>query len=258
MDLLGSKSAERVLLFLLVNEYGYPSEMQRVHRIPLTPLQSILRKLEKAGVLTSDLRGKTKLYRFNPLYPLLDELKALLKKAFIHLPAEEKRVLFKPKEEEKVPLTEHYARQKRVATCLDAFWRRLGKVHSVSIQAQSGGQAFGEVSVREEKREVLLFTVKGHWVNVPSREMEFTNMLRWTLDLSSGLIALEHLRYGMNRPVFLFHLAPTGFKTLQSVDSHLCGDDCYFGRIEFTDPHIRFLWRILGPKKNEILQHTYS
>jgi hypothetical protein len=254
--LLGSKSAERVLLFLLVNECCYANEIQKIYATPLTPLQSILSKLEKAAVISIEQRGKTKLYRFNPGYPLLDELKALLKKAFILLPHEEKRILFARKEERQLTIKASYAKEKQKALFLTSFWDRLSKIKRVSIQTHSGLQGFGEVSV-EKAQQTLIFTEKGQWT-AEAQELGFSNVLRWTIDHSAQMIALEHLRHGPARPVFLFHLAPIGPKTLQSIDSHLCRDDCYFGRIEVSDRHIRFLWRILGPRKNEILHHTYE
>lgn len=257
-NLLGSKSAERVLLFLLVNEYGYASEIQKAYHISLTPLQSIIRKLEKGGVLIYELQQKKKLYRINPEYPLFDELKALLKKGFVCLPFEEKKVLFSRKTQWSASIQNHYAHQKRISLCLGTFWQRLSKVKHVSIQTQSAGQAFGEVHIHEENKNTLVFTEQGQWHEGSPQEMVFHNTLRWSLDLSAGLISLEHLRYGPNKPVFLIALSPLGPNTLQSIDSHLCCSDCYFGRIEFTEKYIRFLWRILGPKKNEVLHHTYS
>jgi hypothetical protein len=255
--LFGSKNAERILLFLLVNETCYASEVQRAFGISLTPLQSIMNKLEQAGVLIFEIRGKTKLCRLNPAYPLYQELKALLKTAFVHLPPQEKRMLFSRKAEWSLPSKDQFKRNKRIAVCLDAFWKRLQAVQQVTIQTQSAGQAFGKVHVKKENERTLLFTEKGHWLQQTPQELEFNKMLRWTIDYSTGMIALEHLHYGSRSPVFLFHLAPIGPNRLQSIDSHLCLNDCYFGRIEFNDQQIRFLWRILGPRKNEILYHTY-
>lgn len=257
-DLLGSKSAERILLFLLVNEFGSASDMQKAYAIALSPLQNILRKFEQIGLLQYEAEKNTKLYRFNCAYPLLSELKALLKRAFIHLPANEKRALFSTKTGWKTSLKDHYVHQKRVALCLEAFWQRAQQIKKVSIQTQSGGQAFGEVHVAQENERSLLFAEQGHWLHLTKKPIDFTNHVRWSIDRAAGLIALEHLRYGADRPVFLFHLAPTGPNTLQSIDSHLCLEDCYFGRIEFTKQHIRLLWRILGPRKNEIQHHVYS
>ena len=219
------------------------------------PLQSILSKLEKAAVISIEQRGKTKLYRFNPGYPLLDELKALLKKAFILLPHEEKRILFARKEERQPP-SKPLTPKKSKRRSFSPRWERLSKIKRVSIQTHSGLQGFGEVSV-EKAQQTLIFTEKGQWT-AEAQELGFSNVLRWTIDHSAQMIALEHLRHGPARPVFLFDFAPIGPKTLQSIDSHLCRDDCYFGRIEVSDRHIRFLWRILGPRKNEILHHTYE
>lgn len=253
-SLFGSKNAERILLFLLVNDSCYASEIQRAFDIPLSPVQSILRKLEAAGILQFESGQKTKFFRFHPDYPLLGELKALLKAAFVQLPSEEKRKLFARQDGSK----DQIKLQKRNALCLDAFWRRLEKVSHVSIQTQGSGQAFGTVVVVKENNRSLLFMEKGQWAHQTPQEIDFSKTLRWSMDSSSGMIGLEHLHYGRDRPVFLFHLAPIGSHCLQSVDSHLCVNDCYFGRIEFNDNHIRFLWRILGPKKNDILYHIYG
>jgi len=257
-DLLGSKSAERILLFLFVNEYCYANEIHRMQGTAISPLQNALHRLEKAGILIFEIQGKTKLYRFNLNYPLLEELKALLKKAFIHLPCEEKRKLFSRKAEWKIPLKHQLSQRKKTALCLHSFWQRLTQIKNVSIQTQSYGHAFGDVCVSQENHNTIVFTEKGHWKHATPQELEFSNVLRWTLDSSTGMIALEHLRYGPTRPVFLFHLSPTGPNTLQSIDSHLCNHDCYFGRIELKDPHIQFLWRIVGPRKNETLRHIYT
>jgi hypothetical protein len=255
-DLFGSQSAERVLLFLLVNERTFATEVQKVLSIPLTPLQSILHKFEKAGILSSQKQGKRIFYQFNSSYPLLEELKALLKKAFIHLSAEKKKIFFSGKDSWDIPAKESFALRKRKSLCLSNLWKRFLSLRSVSIEAPLGGRAYGNVSVIEEKRNVILFQERGYWEE--PQKIEFTNTLRWSFDYELGLISLEHLRYGWNRPVFLFHLAPSSQRTLQSIDSHLCREDCYFGKIDCTDQHIQFLWRILGPKKNDTLIHVYK
>jgi len=257
-SLLGSKNAERILLFLLVNESCYASEVQRAFGIPLTPLQSIMHKLEKAGVVSFETAGKIKLCRLNPSYPLYNELKALLKAAFVHLPPEEKRMLFSCKDQWSLPSKDQFKHKKRIAMCLEHFWNRLQTVRLVSIQSQTAGPAFGSVCVKKENDRTLLFTEKGRWVNQKIQSLDFRKILRWSIYYSNGLISLEHLHYGPARPVFLFHLAPIGSNRLQSIDSHLCLNDCYFGRIEFAKQHIQFLWRILGPRKNEILYHVYK
>lgn len=91
--LLGSKNAERVLIFLFVREEGYAREIARYFETDLKSIQGQLDKLERGGVLVSREVGKTRPYTFNPRYPFLNELKALLEKAFYFYPAREQEEL---------------------------------------------------------------------------------------------------------------------------------------------------------------------
>ena len=90
------------------------------------------------------------------------------------------------------------------------------------------------------------------------KKFEFSNVFRWTLDRSAGVISLEHLRRGADHPVFLFHLAPSSKHSLSSVDSHLCEGDAYFGQVHFDRYSLRLNWRVIGPKKNEEIDYYYS
>jgi hypothetical protein len=87
--LLGSKNAERVLLYIFTREEGYAREIARFYDTDLKSIQNQLDKLEAGGVLVSREVGKTRPYAFNPRYPFLKELKALLEKAFSFFPREE-------------------------------------------------------------------------------------------------------------------------------------------------------------------------
>jgi len=79
--LLGSTNAERCLVYILTREQGYASEIARFFETDLYGIQRQLDKLENGGVLASFTAGRTRLYRFNPRYSFLKELKALLDKA---------------------------------------------------------------------------------------------------------------------------------------------------------------------------------
>lgn len=92
-SLFGSASKERVLFFILARGEGYPREIARFYATGLTPIQRQVDSLERGGILSSRLLGRTRLYRFNPAYPLLPELKALLEKALSFYPEEERERL---------------------------------------------------------------------------------------------------------------------------------------------------------------------
>ena len=146
---------------------------------------------------------------------------------------------------------------KKETLLLDTFWKQLKEVRHLSIKTESGFEGVGEVAVVAQD-ETLLFQEKGQWIYPKTHALDFSNTLCWSFDRKTQMISLEHLRYGSNHPVFLFHLAPREPNHLESVAPHLCRDDCYSGRIEFDEKNIRFTWRILGPKKNEVLYHTYE
>ena len=92
-SLFGSKTAERVLIFLSARDEGYAREMARFFETDLKSVQKQLDKFEAAGVLSSREVGRTRPYTFNPRYPFLAELKSLLEKALTFYPEEERERL---------------------------------------------------------------------------------------------------------------------------------------------------------------------
>jgi DNA-binding MarR family transcriptional regulator len=92
-SLLGSRNAERVLIFISVREEGYAREIARFFETDLKSIQNQLDKLESAGVLSSRTVGRTRPYAFNLRYPFLTELKNLLEKALTFYPEEEREEL---------------------------------------------------------------------------------------------------------------------------------------------------------------------
>src|SRR5437867_2854049 len=92
--LFGNSNVEKILIFLFVNGNCYGTELHRLLKTPLTPIQKALLRLEKEGIVMSDFEGKTRLYQFNPAFPLLEELEMLLKKAYTLLPSQEKKLYF--------------------------------------------------------------------------------------------------------------------------------------------------------------------
>lgn len=263
-SLFGNRNVERILLFLFVNERCYGTQLQTLLRVPLTPIQKALLRLEKEGILQSDYEGKTRIYRFHPSCPLRWELEALLKKAYTLLPPQEKKrycFIHKPK----LSAEEEGKRERNRQQELLAFWERLGSIRRLSLSAKSKikeGRSMktgkAEVDVSTPVPSIVIFQEKGFWLLDDLPDTSFNNIFRWTLDLKDSLISLEHLRYGQNHPVFLFHLAPTHPGMLESVDSHLCGEDTYLGNIIWNLNQIQFHWRIIGPRKNDELIYLYS
>ena len=91
--LLGSKNAERVLIYIFAREEGYAREIAGFYETDLKSIQMQLDKFEKGGVLASRTVGRTRPYEFNPRYPFLNELKALLEKTLSFYSAKEQEEL---------------------------------------------------------------------------------------------------------------------------------------------------------------------
>ena len=91
--ILGSKNAERVLMFILARDQGYTREIARFSGADPDSVQKQLVRLELGGLLVSKSEGRTRLYRFNPRYSFLKELKALLNKALTFYPPDEQERL---------------------------------------------------------------------------------------------------------------------------------------------------------------------
>ncbi|MDN3506651.1 MAG: DUF6314 family protein [Simkaniaceae bacterium] len=257
--LFGNQNIERILLFLFVNGKCYGAQLHRMLRAPLTPIQKALSRLEKGGLVTSYYEGKTRVYRFNPGFSPLSELQALLKKTYTLLPPEEKKLYYLTQETQTLPQNTTLSK----LGILQEFWSRLGRVKQVSFFAQSkqkhgwSRRGTGEVLVEKQEPSSLIFQESGLWKNTEGQETKYSNAIRWTLDRVAGVIALEHLRRGVDHPVFLFHLAPSSKQSLASVDSHLCEEDTYFGQVHFDPQGLRLNWRVIGPNKNEEINCYY-
>ncbi len=92
-SLLGSKNAERVLMYIFTREEGYAREIASFYGTDLKSVQLQLDKFEKSGVLASRSVGRTRPYVFNPRYSFLNELKTLLEKALSFYSAKEQEEL---------------------------------------------------------------------------------------------------------------------------------------------------------------------
>lgn len=255
--LCGNANVKKILIFLFVNGKCYGAQLQRHLKTALTPLQKALLRLEKGGIIISFYEGKTRLYQFNPAYPLLPELEQLIKKAYSLLSSVEKKNYYT------APADRHFSAGDSWAKVLYSFWKQLTTVKQVSFQAKtkssrSGSvKGKGDVTVVKESDLVLIFNEKGEWQGEEGT-VNFSNTFRWTIDRDAGVISLEHLRRGIEHPVFLLDFAPFNNHTLFSVEAHLCEEDTYIGQIVNKNGLMHLHWRVIGPKKNDEINYYYS
>ena len=215
-SLFGCKSVERILFYLLVNEKCYAHQLHRMLHIPLTPIQKALARLEEGKIINSTYEGKTRIYQFNSDYPLLNELEMLLKKAFQQLPPHEKKCYYYQGNAS--------GDRKQQHELLDSIWNHLKNATNVTLVAKSRSKQMerwnrkgnGKVSVKQDG-QTIVFNEQGSWRGEQEYAHNYTNSFRWHWNTFEGILSLEHLRFGENNPVFLFHLVPTKVNLLESL-----------------------------------------
>jgi DNA-binding transcriptional ArsR family regulator len=87
--LLGSINKERVLVYLFANGTGYARAIADHFGTNLRNIQVQLDNLEAGGILVSRQEGRTRLYEFNPRWPLRVELIALIRRLLEFYPQDE-------------------------------------------------------------------------------------------------------------------------------------------------------------------------
>jgi DNA-binding transcriptional ArsR family regulator len=95
--LLKSPTKGRILLYLYAHKESYAREMARDLGLYVRGVQYHLLKMEQDGILYSKLKGKVRLFGFDPRYPFKNELEAFLEKSLSFVSGQEKQRLYMPR-----------------------------------------------------------------------------------------------------------------------------------------------------------------
>jgi len=142
------------------------------------------------------------------------------------------------------------------------IWDRLRHVGSLRFTATSttasgwNGRGEGTVAVEVLGDTVLLFHESGVWWPDGGHALRFQNVYRWTR-LDSGLLRLEHLRFGADHAVHLFDLTQAANGVWEPATPHLCREDCYSASMRVEESNLYLCWSINGPRKHETIEYTY-
>lgn len=90
----GNKNAARVLLYIQNYGEGYATLIARTFDTSLNPVVQQLTRLEQRQILVQHTYGRTRVYAFNPRFPLLRELQTLLERALALATEQEKQDYF--------------------------------------------------------------------------------------------------------------------------------------------------------------------
>jgi DNA-binding transcriptional ArsR family regulator len=93
--LFGNATSEKVLLYLEQYGEGYATRIADTFEgVSVSMVQAQLERFENAGLLVSLMKGRTRLFTWNPRYAFREEVRALLRKALRALPEHERRRYF--------------------------------------------------------------------------------------------------------------------------------------------------------------------
>ncbi|MBX2994660.1 MAG: winged helix-turn-helix transcriptional regulator [Bdellovibrionaceae bacterium] len=94
VELFGSQTTVKCLLYLEALREGYPSEISKAFGISNTQVNRTLEKLEQADILVAQPKGRARVYSFNKRWLLFPELDALLAKVVRNMPIEDREKYF--------------------------------------------------------------------------------------------------------------------------------------------------------------------
>ena len=143
---------------------------------------------------------------------------------------------------------------------INSIWQQLRRTNTLYSECSSrletgwNGRGLGQVDVEEPNGQTLIFNEQGRWDSGKGMRLPFRNVYRWTLN--DDQISLSHLRFGIDRPVFLIDLAPAQGR-LCAVEPHPCGDDRYDAQLSIQNDVLLLEWTVTGPAKDEHLRHAY-
>jgi len=144
---------------------------------------------------------------------------------------------------------------------LTELWTRLSEVQVLQFKSQSqshtnwGGAGTGVVKVSVPTPDVLLFEESGSWNQDGGKEIRFTNVFRWSI--IEDKIKLEHLRFGVDSPVFLFDMELEDDGVWREIIPHPCNQDCYRASLQVKNGSIHVRWLVQGPNRDELIYYVY-
>ena len=132
--------------------------------------------------------------------------------------------------------------------------------HSSSNNKMNGleGMGSGEVKCVLENENALLFYENGRFNNSFNKSMKCNNIYRWSFDYLDNKIALQHLRFGFDNPVFLFDLIFEKENRMVSQTPHICKDDKYSAEMMIETSAIKLNWIVKSQIKYNRMEYLYE
>jgi hypothetical protein len=149
------------------------------------------------------------------------------------------------------------------------LWERLNRLTRFSFKVNPSnssligwqGEGSGLIKRRSEHSQMtpgaLLETIeRGEYAIAPQCKLTMHNHYLWQFE--GDHIRLTHLRFGWDKPVFLFDIIENKAGEIVTRQSHQCAADNYNALFTLLPEGISVQWHIQGPNKCEVLDYVYS
>ncbi len=141
----------------------------------------------------------------------------------------------------------------------------LQQVKSFKFNASAGknsatnwnGIGQGKVATKIENNKIFFKEEGSFSLENITKPTNIFNEYIWTR-LSEDKLKLSHARFGCKNTVTLFYLINLSDTVWQSEEDHVCVEDLYSAKLEITRNSIKLKWNIVGPKKDETIEYSYS
>jgi hypothetical protein len=120
------------------------------------------------------------------------------------------------------------------------------------------GKGSGIVTCTKVGEDILIFEELGVFETIHQKQLKCKNTYRWGFDGSNQKIALEHLRFGVDNPVFLFDLVQTDTNIWSSSCPHQCDLDEYHGHLILEQNNIKLDWIVKKGDEFNKMDYVYS
>lgn len=119
------------------------------------------------------------------------------------------------------------------------------------------GHGYGTV-ITQQKDNCIYFKEEGYFIlDSSNKSINISNEYIWQ-KINSQRISLSHARFGYNNLVKLFDLIHIDDNLWQSEQAHVCVDDLYSAQLYNLESEISLVWKISGPKKDELINYKYT
>jgi hypothetical protein len=123
----------------------------------------------------------------------------------------------------------------------------------------TGWEGVGEGVVKTEWQNAnsLLYYEEGLFTGLRNKTMKCSNVYRWQFNNEKQTVSLEHLRFGINHPVYLFDFIFQSEFQLISACPHLCSKDLYSATMLMEEKSLSLEWLIQKPASISTIKYQY-